>query len=123
MLDKTERPVASKLLWLVSTSQNRSNSLKNFLFALTLGAVSIPAMSAEVINETFENINAALLPGPGGYIPVTGGTSFISNGVTWSTGGNSIDFINAAYGSPTGSVGVDLNGGNAGSISTIASIN
>jgi PEP-CTERM motif len=96
--------------------------LKKILFALTLGAVCLPAMSAVVIDETFENIPTALRPAMGGYEPVTGGSSFLSNGVTWSTGGVGIDFINNNYGSPAGSIGVDLNGGNAGQISTIANI-
>jgi PEP-CTERM motif len=98
--------------------------LKQYLFALTLSAVCIPAMSAVVlVNETFESINSSLQPSPGNYVTLSGGSSFAgSNGTTWTIGGDSIDFINAAFGSPTGSVGIDLNGDAAGSISTTVNV-
>jgi PEP-CTERM motif len=97
--------------------------LKQYLFALTLSAVCLPAISAVVLSETFESINGSSGPSPGSYATLFGGSSFIgSNGSTWTIGGNSIDFINAAYNSPTGSIGIDLNGNAAGSISTTATV-
>jgi hypothetical protein len=92
-------------------------TLKKSLLALLLGSLSSLAFSAVLINETFET--AAGAPGSGGYQPIYNGATFSSTGgPVWTVGGNSIDLISVAHGSPNGSIGVDLNGDAAGSIST-----
>jgi hypothetical protein len=90
--------------------------MKKLVLAFICSTLTATA-SASLLIETFEGITGA--PAPGGYSTYTAGSTFTTgNGIVWTVGGNSVDLINAAYGSPDGSVGVDLNGNAAGSIST-----
>ncbi len=92
-------------------------SMKKTFLAVLISALSATASASVLITEFFEGIAGA--PAVGNYTTITAGNTFTSaSGVVWLVGGDSVDLINAAYGSPYANVGVDLNGNAAGSIST-----
>jgi hypothetical protein len=92
-------------------------SMKKTFLAVLISTLSATASASVLITEYFDGIAGA--PSAGGYTTILAGNTFTSaSGVVWLVGGDSVDLINAAYGSPFANVGVDLNGNAAGSIST-----
>lgn len=95
-------------------------SMQKLALAFLFSSFAATTSAAVLVIEDFSGITGA--PAAGGYTNIAAGNTFTtSSGIVWTVGGNSIDLINAAYGSPNANVGIDLNGNAVGSISaTIA---